>query len=123
MPGPAHSGLFYVERWDPGMGAAGTPQQVELGGFSTDMVLSRVIADNGSSLSGDARVTLTLQQAVSAAQYNVVDGVPDNSYLFDASVQGIELGVLLPAGAKLRMIVRHNAGGDNIQWLILWAVP
>ncbi len=126
MPGPAHSGVAYVEVWRPGTGTAGQVQTTEIGGFSADMLLMGVYLDTGGSpsVSGDARLTVTIQQAASAGMYNVLQSVPDDCVVLTAEYGNLyELGVVLPAGAKMRVTLQHSAGGDNVPLVFLWAVP
>lgn len=127
MPGPAHRGIVYVDYWAPGPGTPGARQEVQLGGFSADMVLAKIVLETATEVSdwNSSHCSLQLQQAKSLALYDVFRRQPCKSWLFNPNTTCLmpsDLGVFLPAGAKLKFIVEH-AGTDRCNWTFLWVQP
>ena len=122
MPGPAHSGVLYAEQWRPGAGVAGQNQSETFGGFSQDMVLVGIHRDGATAGSANSQAKLQIQQAVGLALYDVFSNILTNSDLFDGDLAGAkhELGIVVPAGAKVKFTVVH-AATDTIQWLFTWS--
>lgn len=122
MPGPAHSGGLYFEQWRPGAGVAGQNQSETFGGFSNDMVLVGVYRDSGATGSANSIAKLQIQQAVGLALYSVFENFLTNSDVFDGDLAGgrHEMGIVVPAGAKVKLTVTHLAT-DDIKWLFVWS--